>query len=75
MEGMQCCRWPRIKKDLKDIIKEPVKAETDKYYEGSVEEYYAVVTVCKKCQTEFIAFDGNHDYVNNYCPGCGEKLK
>lgn len=49
--------------------------ETDRYYYDAVDEYYAAPTVCKQCNAQFIAYDKDDHYINNFCPGCGRKLK
>ena len=48
--------------------------ETDTYYHEDKDEFWGYVTRCKKCRTEFQAFDVNGDSIINYCPGCGAKL-
>jgi len=74
VEG-QTTRWPALKKDLAEVVEEPVKEETDRYYFDPKDEYYDAPTVCKRCQATFIAYDKDNKYIFNYCPGCGRKLK
>ena len=49
--------------------------ETETYSHEDKDEYYGYVTRCKKCGTRFQAFDFDWGSINNYCPGCGERLK
>ena len=49
--------------------------ETEMYVEEEKDEYYDCPIRCKKCRTEFMAYDRNTKKIMNYCPGCGRKLK
>ena len=48
--------------------------ETDTFEVIDKDEYWGYPTMCKKCGTEFQAYDTNGVVTRNYCPGCGEKL-
>ena len=49
--------------------------EADNYSQEDKEEYYDYVTVCKACETRFIAYNNAGKRAMNYCPFCGEKLE
>ena len=53
---------------------DPEMIETDKFEVIEKEEYWGYPTRCKKCGTEFQAYDVFEEITRNYCPGCGEKL-
>ena len=51
--------------------------ETETYKVLDKEEYWGHETVCKACNTHFMAYDDESvGYsVRNYCPGCGRRLE
>ncbi len=85
IEG-RCPPVSRLRKDGNRWIKEsmypvptpdyedPEIYETETYSQEEKDEWYAYVTRCKKCNTEFMAYDDSGERIIKFCPGCGEKL-
>lgn len=59
--------------DPKEDWKDPEIYETDNYRQEDKDEFYDYVTVCKACQTKFIAYKAGEKTMN-YCPCCGKQL-
>ena len=38
------------------------------------EEYYGPELVCRRCKTQWMAFDENGIRLARYCPGCGREV-
>lgn len=79
VEGKYPPEWDPEKKEWfypeqVEIYKDPEKIETDSYIVLDKDEYWGYPTQCKKCGTEFQAYDNKDESIRNYCPGCGEKL-
>ena len=42
--------------------------------EVGTEEYYGPELVCRRCKTQWMAFDANGIRLARYCPGCGKEV-
>lgn len=54
---------------------DPEIYEEGEYRQEDKEEFYDYITVCKECQTKFIAYNNAGKRAMNYCPFCGKQLR
>ena len=69
-EGQIESCYPEYDPDWQD----PEIFETDTFFQEEKDEFYDYVTRCKKCRTEFIAYNVDGNRVMKFCPGCGKTL-
>ena len=66
--------WETFYPEPDEDYEDPEIYETETYSQEDKDEFYDYVTRCKKCWTEFIAYDKNGERTMKYCPECGARL-